>query len=212
MDYSYQGCHPPPQLAAMVAQTNATLDDQWYANSGANAHITNELENLSIQQRFQGDDMVAVGNGSVLTIEHIGSSTLHSPFSLNTFHLKNVLQCPNATTKLLSIQRFCRDNSCYFILTAHYFYRKDLRTHAILLEVRSENGLYPIQLQRNSLKDRHTQHFSFTAFIGIKTSSLGWHYRLGHSSPSVLSHVLSIAACLCLQMILIKVLFVTLVN
>jgi hypothetical protein len=121
MDYSYQGRHPPPQLTAMVAQTNATLDDQWFADSGANVHITNELENLSVQQPFQNDDTVAVGNGAGLTIEHIGSSTLNSPLSLNSFHLKNVLHCPNATANLLSIQSFCHDNSCYFIFTANYF-------------------------------------------------------------------------------------------
>jgi hypothetical protein len=110
----------------MVAQTNATLDDQWFADSGANAYITNELENLSVQQPFQNDDTVAVGNGAGLTIEHIGSSTLNSPLSLNSFHLKNVLHCPNATANLLSIQSFCHDNSCYFIFTANYFFVKDL--------------------------------------------------------------------------------------
>jgi len=49
MNYSYQGRHPPPQLASMTAQTNALYDEEqeWLANSGANAHITNNLENLS---------------------------------------------------------------------------------------------------------------------------------------------------------------------
>jgi hypothetical protein len=44
MNYSYQGRHPPPQLAAMAAQTNALYDEdqEWLADSGANAHITNE--------------------------------------------------------------------------------------------------------------------------------------------------------------------------
>jgi hypothetical protein len=42
MDYAYQGKHPPTQLAAMAAQTNIELDDQqWFADSGANSHITN---------------------------------------------------------------------------------------------------------------------------------------------------------------------------
>lgn len=50
MDYSYQGRHPPTQLAAMVAHTNTAIEKQeWFANSGANAHITNELENMTIQ-------------------------------------------------------------------------------------------------------------------------------------------------------------------
>jgi hypothetical protein len=37
----------------MVGQTNATLDKQeWLANNRANAHITNEHGNLTIQQPF----------------------------------------------------------------------------------------------------------------------------------------------------------------
>jgi hypothetical protein len=47
MDHAYQGHHHPPQLAAMVAQHNTTLGDpQWFSDSGANAHITNDIENL----------------------------------------------------------------------------------------------------------------------------------------------------------------------
>ena len=46
MDFSYQGRHSPPQLAAMAAQTN--VDPEWFADSGANAHITNNLENVTI--------------------------------------------------------------------------------------------------------------------------------------------------------------------
>ena len=49
MDYAFQGRHPPPQLAAMVAHTNSEYDEQqWLADSGANAHITSELDNLHI--------------------------------------------------------------------------------------------------------------------------------------------------------------------
>jgi hypothetical protein len=101
MDYSYKGRHPPPQLTAMVAQTNQNLDDEWYADSGDD--LTNELKNLSIQQPFQSDDIVVARNGDNLTIEHIGFSTLYSPLSLHPFHLKNVLHCPNATANLLFI-------------------------------------------------------------------------------------------------------------
>ena len=111
----------PPQLATMVAHTNVAYDDQqWYANSGANAHITNDLENLSFKQPFQNDDSVAVGNGAGLAIENAGSTVLTS--SLSKSHLKNVLHCPNAFANLLSIQKFCKDNDCYIKLTSTHFF------------------------------------------------------------------------------------------
>jgi hypothetical protein len=184
MDYSFQGRHPPPQLAAMVAHTNSEYEDQpWLADSGANAHITSELDNLQIQKPFQSTDMVAVGNGTGLAIEHTGSTLLHSPNS--SFKLTNILHCPQVSTNLLSIQKFCVDNACYFVLTGSHYFVKDLRTKAILLEGRSENGLYPMQFGRNKLQGAKT----FTAFLGIKTSSLVWHFRLGHPSFEVVNRV-----------------------
>ena len=124
-----------------------------------------------------------MGNGARLAIENSGSITLPS-FS-SSLHLKNVLHCPNASANLLSIQRFSLDNACYFIFTLSHYFVKDLRTRAILLEGKSENGLYPLQLQMNSLRG----NWAFTALSGIRTSSLVWHFKLGHSSFDVVSCV-----------------------
>ena len=67
LDYAFQGKNPPTQLAVMVAHSNSTYEEQqWLADSGANAHITNQLDNLQIQQPFQPTKEVAVGNGSGL--------------------------------------------------------------------------------------------------------------------------------------------------
>jgi hypothetical protein len=88
------------------AHINSELENQqWLADSGANDHITNDLENLSLQQPFKGNDSVAVDNGAGLEIENTGSTILNS--KNYHFHLKNVLHCPHAATKLLSIQKFC---------------------------------------------------------------------------------------------------------
>jgi transposase InsO family protein len=56
---------------------------------------------------------------------------------------------------------------------------KDLQTHAILLEGKSENGLYPLRLRRWSSKNKNPV---FTAFFGLKTSISVWHLRIGHPS------------------------------
>ncbi|KAF8389092.1 hypothetical protein HHK36_025777 [Tetracentron sinense] len=73
MDYAYQGHHPPTQLAAMVAHTNAEQEEEtWFADSGANQHITANLEHLTLQQPYTGQEIVAVGNGQGLSIAHTG--------------------------------------------------------------------------------------------------------------------------------------------
>lgn len=76
MDYSYQGWHPPSQLATMAASFNQNNDQQWYADSGLTNHITSDLNNLSLQSGYPGKDQVTVGNGQGLEISHIGSSLL----------------------------------------------------------------------------------------------------------------------------------------
>jgi hypothetical protein len=55
----------------------------------------------------------------------------------------------------------------------------------VLLANKSENGLHPLQLHKNSLKS----HQSFKAFLGIRTFAMGWHFRLGHSSFDLVSSV-----------------------
>lgn len=170
MDYVYQGRHPPTQLAAMAAQTNIELDDQ----QGANSHITNELENISLQQQpFKGFKAVAVGDDGGLEIENTGSAILTS--SNSHFHFKHILHYP---TNLLPIQKFYKDNDCYFILTDSHFFVKELKTHRLLMEGRSENGLYPLRFKGALSKSKPL----FTAFVGLRTILSVWHYRLGHSS------------------------------
>jgi len=187
MNYSYQGRHPPPQLAAMAAQANALYDEEqeWLADSGANAHITNNLENLSDQQPFEGNEMVAVGNGAGLKIDNAGSTLIPIPNSSSELHLKNVLHCPDASANLLSIQKFCLDNHCYFKLTSSHFFVKDNLTKAILLAGKCENGLYPLRFKGNS----HKSSRAFVALLGIKTSALIWHFRLGHPANDVVSRI-----------------------
>jgi hypothetical protein len=135
MDYTYQGRHPPPQLAAMVAQVNADFETQdWLADSGANTHITAEVSNITNPQPFNGVDTVGVGNGAGLNIKNFGSSILQckTPHKSH-FLLKDILHCPDASANLLSINKFCLDNNCWFALTGFNFTVKDNLTGEVLL-------------------------------------------------------------------------------
>jgi hypothetical protein len=105
----------------MVAEANATLDHEvWYLDSGANAHITSNASNLTHQNSYHDSDTVTVGNGSGLQILNTGSTTFN--LGKSNFHLNNILHCPQAATNLISINQFCLDNNCYFILTATDFF------------------------------------------------------------------------------------------
>jgi hypothetical protein len=127
----------------MVAETNATFDHQvWYMDSHANTHITSNASNLPHQNSFHDSRTVTVGNGLGLQILNTGSTTFN--FGQSNFHLNNILHCPQAATNLISINQFCLDNNCYFILTATDFLVKENLTDIILLQSVVKNGLYPL--------------------------------------------------------------------
>ena len=163
MDFSYQGRHPPQQLAAMLAQANASSSPRtWYTDSGATNHIIANLGNLSLQSEYHGHDNVAVGNGTSLQLANTGSSTLITLFS--NFKVSDILHCP--TANLLSVHRFATDNNCHFIFTSNCFIVKDNITGRTLLQGPSENGLYPILLQHSISESRH-----LTTFLGVRAST-----------------------------------------
>jgi hypothetical protein len=102
----------------MVVIINAEfLNCQWLADNGANAHVTNNAENLDSKRPFDGNETVSVGNGAGLSIKHTGSSIVHSDNNRFILILKNIIHCPQAVTNLLSVNKFCVDNDVTFHLT-----------------------------------------------------------------------------------------------
>jgi transposase InsO family protein len=199
LDFAFQGRHPSAQLAAMAAYSPESheVEQPWYLDNSANHHVTSELEKLSLQEPYQGPDSVQVGNGGGLQIAHTGSSLITTPSS--QFYLSKILHCPKASANLLSIQQFCKDNHCYFILTSTHFTIKDMQTKEVLLQGPSEAGLYPIylqQLQSNKVQSKVAFLYSaaflshFTAFLGVTATVETWHSRLGHPSSFALNKMI----------------------
>ncbi|RVW22302.1 Retrovirus-related Pol polyprotein from transposon RE1 [Vitis vinifera] len=95
------------------------------ADSGANQHITANLEHLTLQQPYTGQENVVVGNGQGLSIAHTDTTIFHTPEA--KLNLKRVLHCPQASANLLSINQFCLDNNCLFILTGYSSHQNGYR-------------------------------------------------------------------------------------
>ncbi|GJZ48293.1 retrovirus-related pol polyprotein from transposon TNT 1-94 [Tanacetum coccineum] len=100
-------------------------------DTGANSHVTPDLEAMDNSDAYYGDDALLVGNGKGLPILHIGSYKVYSP--QKTFSLKNILHVPEISHNLLSVQIFCHDNDVFFEFHTSYFVVKDESTHTTLL-------------------------------------------------------------------------------
>lgn len=86
----------------------------------------------------------------------------------NLLSLFDILYVPNITKPLLSIQKFCRDNDCFF---ESFCLVKDQSTQKILLRGTSELGLYKLcgSIQRSN-------HDVVVYLVRLES----WHSRLGH--------------------------------
>ena len=93
MNPEISGRIPPSKLAAMCAHyTSKPSPPSWLIDSGATSHITNDISNISSPSPYTGEDKVYIGDGKGLSINHIGSSLLHT--TSTSFKLKNVLHVP----------------------------------------------------------------------------------------------------------------------
>ncbi|KAM1004535.1 hypothetical protein ACFX2C_004724 [Malus domestica] len=179
------------QVAAMhvagpSSVPSANSQQVWLTDSGATSHMTADLNQLSLASPFPSNETIqTAGGGAGLSISHIGSSTLHTPFK--PLHLNSVLYVPRLSQNLLSVHKLCLDNNCWLIYDAFCFWIQDKAIGRILFNGHCSNGLYPIPLPvsyRSSLPKVHA------AFLGQHVSSSLWHSRLGHPSNSIVSAIL----------------------
>jgi histone deacetylase 1/2 len=73
---------PPQKSASTATSSSYGVDTNWYMDSGATDHITNELEKLSFRDKYHDNDQIHAANGQGMEISHVGHSTLQSPSSL----------------------------------------------------------------------------------------------------------------------------------
>lgn len=75
-----------------------------FQTSGATDHVTNDLPYLSINSDYTGSGKIYIGNGTGVSISHVGHTSINSNSRL--LHLKNLLRVPLITKNLLSLSQF----------------------------------------------------------------------------------------------------------
>ena len=75
-----------------MALTEEEKDPNFYVDSGATAHITNDPGKMSQVIPYKGHDVIFVGNGKALRISHIGEARLKTKH--RDLKLKKLLESP----------------------------------------------------------------------------------------------------------------------
>lgn len=121
------------------ALTTVKLSDQhqhngqeWYPDSAASSHITNDGSRLQSSEPYLGNYQVIVGNGDFLPITHVGSVALQTPTCI--LPLEDVLVCPNIRKSLLSVSKLTSDYPCELTFDNESVLVKDKMTKQVLTQ------------------------------------------------------------------------------
>ncbi|KAI9161720.1 hypothetical protein LWI28_020105 [Acer negundo] len=129
----------------MSANVASVADPQWYIDSGATNHITPDLNNLSINSEYRGNERLTVCNGQTLPISHIGHLSIASDMIPDyLICLKNILFMPGIKKNLLSISQLTRDNAIEVEFNSSFCFIKDKATKRVVLKGVLKEGLYQV--------------------------------------------------------------------
>jgi len=174
---------PYQSAQAYYSSPNLPPEENWYPDTGATHHLTNNLQNLNISsEEYSGQDQIRIGNGTGLSISHSGSATLS--LSRRKFLLNQLLHVPHICKNLLSVRQFASDNDVFFEFHSSFFVIKDCKTKLPVHQGPLKDGLY--HLFPPSVPSSTSQ-----ALVGERTSSQSWHQRLGHPALRTVNLVLS---------------------
>lgn len=155
---------------ANVASSSLNPNITWYPDSGTSHHVTPDLVGMAGISPY----------GKGLQITNTCTSTLQTP--TNTFTLNHVLHVPEITRRLLSVQKFAKENNVIFEFDGFSCLVKDQFHKIPLLQGGIKDGLYSFDS-----KDFTRPH----AFLSAHASPFIWHQRLGHPHLRALRQMLN---------------------
>ena len=180
-------------IPAMVASSHNSAGDDWYLDSGASHHLTQNEGNLNNFAPYTGTNRVIVGNGKHLSISNTGSHRLVS--KSHSFQLRKVFHVPFISANLISVAKFCSDNNALIEFRSNSFIVKDLHTKKVLARGRLENGLYRFPVLHSNKKMAYVGVRNLSTFHSHRLNPVHnkvelWHHRLGHVATDIVVQVM----------------------
>jgi hypothetical protein len=121
-DSSFEPCH-----AALA--TTSDVDNNWYTDSGATDHITGDLDKLTMNDTYLGNDQIHTKNGSDMNTTRIGNTII--PTSSRNLVLNNVLHVAATHKNLISIYLFTLDNNTDIKFHPYFFLDQGLKNEEV---------------------------------------------------------------------------------
>lgn len=125
--------------AGMVSYqfADSLRSNEWILDSGASDYMTGLFSILNNVVECQNNPLINLPTGETSKISHSGNVGLKSELKLN-----HVLHIPAFKQNLLSVNKFCHDNTCKVAFYDKYCIIPDVVSDEVKGIGRSENGLY----------------------------------------------------------------------
>lgn len=107
---------------------------EWYSDSAASAHTTNNSSKLYSSEQYVGNDQVIVSNGDFLPITHVVSIAFQTPQG-TMLPLYDVSVCPKITKNLLIVYKLTKDYPCELNFDSDHLFVKDKVTEALIQKI-----------------------------------------------------------------------------
>lgn len=111
--YNSSSNKPQGHISAMITTPETLQDSNLYLDSGTSNHIKPEVQNLMTNTDYSGQELVHVGNAAGLPIHSIGHSFINNSSHSKPLFLHDLLYVPKITKNLVSVSKFCKDNSVF---------------------------------------------------------------------------------------------------
>ncbi|XP_012702929.1 uncharacterized protein LOC101759551 [Setaria italica] len=129
--HRYDETYVPDERLVAADMGTYSVDTNWYTDTGATDHVTRNLKQLSIKDKYKGNDHTHTASGSSIEIKHIGHTIVPTPS--RNLHLKNVPHVLQTAKNLVSVHHLAKDKSTFLEFHSDYFLVKDQATKTTIL-------------------------------------------------------------------------------
>ena len=128
---------------ACVDSQSTVPDTAWFLDSGATHHVAADDASMTVKSHYSGSGKLALGDGSQLSISHVGHFNIPGSKPLK---LRNILLVPSITKNLVRISKLTLENDVVIEFDSSCCYVKDKSSKAVLLHGMLKNGLYQLHI------------------------------------------------------------------
>jgi hypothetical protein len=129
----------------------SSVNTAWYSDTGATDHVTNELDKLTMREKYNGQEHIHTANGGVMRITHIRNSALYTPHRVLSLKMSCMFLAHTKISFPFIILHVITMSLLSITLTS--FLVKDPATSKVLLRNKCKGGLYPLpSLEQSSSK------------------------------------------------------------